>query len=155
MEATGTYGGGPRSACARVACAELGQPVPASRYLMCRPGTQARGRRERELSSSAKGPAGGCARRYTSVKSMVDELKIEPAVETFAEIAQRYCSWAASPSGEPRDEMLTARKLLAELHRAAIDLPGLGPGEDTEEVNRLWNSNLTMLKKFSGVLPLR
>ena len=64
---------------------------------------------------------------------MANDLKIEPAVESFAEIAQRYCSWAESPSGEPRDEMQTARKLLLELHRAAIVLPDLGPGEDTED----------------------
>lgn len=64
---------------------------------------------------------------------MANDLKIEPSVGAFAEIAQRYCSWAESPSGSPREEMLTARKLLAELHRAAIDLPDLGPGEDTED----------------------
>ena len=69
----------------------------------------------------------------TPLLKMVNGLKIEPAVETFAEIAQRYCSWAESPFGESRDEMLTARRLLAELHRAAIDLPDMGPGEDTED----------------------
>lgn len=64
---------------------------------------------------------------------MVNELRIEPAVESFAEIARRYCAWAESPPGEPRDDMKTARKLLIELHRAAILLPDLGPGEDTED----------------------
>jgi hypothetical protein len=65
---------------------------------------------------------------------MVHHLRIESAVEAFAEVAQRYCSWAEQrPSGEPRDEMQTARKLLIELHRAVIDLPDLGPGEDTKD----------------------
>ena len=54
---------------------------------------------------------------------------IEPTVEPFAEVVRRYCSWAESPSDEPRREMLTARKLLAELHLAVLSLPDLGPGE--------------------------
>ena len=65
---------------------------------------------------------------------MVDKRKIEPAVEAFAEIVQRYCSWAESPSGVPRDEMLTARKFLAELHLSVLNLPDLGLGEDTNDV---------------------
>jgi hypothetical protein len=72
-------------------------------------------------------------RRYASVEFMENSLKIEPALEVFADIVQRYCSWAESPSGEPHDEMLAARKLLAELHLAALSLPDLGPGEDTED----------------------
>ena|SRR4028119_194769 len=64
---------------------------------------------------------------------MVNDLRIEPAVEAFAEIAQRYCSWAESPSGEFCDEMQMARKFLVELHQAVIDLPDLGPGGDTED----------------------
>jgi hypothetical protein len=64
---------------------------------------------------------------------MMNDLRIEPVIKAFAEIAQRYCSWAESPSGELRDEMQTARKFLAELHQAVIDLPDLGPGDDTED----------------------
>ena len=63
---------------------------------------------------------------------MVNDLKTNPAVEAFAEIARRYCSWAEGPFGEPREEMRAARKLLAELHLTALNLPDLGPGEDTE-----------------------
>ena len=65
---------------------------------------------------------------------MLSDSEITPAVEAFAETARRFCSWAESPFGEPRGEMLTARKLLAELHRAAIELPDLGPGEEAEAV---------------------
>lgn len=64
---------------------------------------------------------------------MANEQEIDPSVEVFAEIVQRYCSWAEGPSGEPHDEMVTARKLLAELHLSVLALPDLGPGEDTKD----------------------
>lgn len=65
---------------------------------------------------------------------MSNDPNITPAVEAFAEIARRYCSWAESPFGEPRGEMRAARRLLAELHRAALELPDLDPGEKSEVV---------------------
>lgn len=68
------------------------------------------------------------------LECMTDKLKIEPAVEAFAEIVQRYCLWAESPFTEPRHEMLTARRLLAELHLAVLNLPALDAGEETEDM---------------------
>jgi hypothetical protein len=55
-------------------------------------------------------------------------------VEKFDEIVRRYCSWAESPFGEPQEELLAARKLLAELHLAMLSLPDLGVGDETEDV---------------------
>jgi hypothetical protein len=60
------------------------------------------------------------------------KIKVDAAVHEFAEIAERYCAWAESPLGGGDEEMLTARRLLAELHRAAINLPDLGSSENVE-----------------------
>ena len=62
----------------------------------------------------------------------MNKPRIEPAVDVFAAIVKRYCSWAESALGEPRGEMFTARRLLAELHLEVLNLPDLGLGEDTE-----------------------
>jgi hypothetical protein len=64
---------------------------------------------------------------------MVNDPRINPAVDAFAEIVQRYCTWAEGPFGNPCEEMRAARKLLAEIHLAVLDLPDLGPGEATED----------------------
>lgn len=67
--------------------------------------------------------------------------EIESLIATFAEIVRRYCSWAESCFGDSRQEMLTARKLLAELHLAIVDLPDLGCGENLKDVPESKESN--------------
>jgi hypothetical protein len=64
---------------------------------------------------------------------MNDHSKIDPAVAAFAEVAQRFRNWAESAPGEPHDEMLLARELLAELHLAILQVPDLGVGESTKD----------------------
>ena len=54
-------------------------------------------------------------------------------VELFAEVAKRYCSWAEGPTHEPHEDMVFARKVLAELHLAVLDLPDNCPDSDTED----------------------
>lgn len=49
--------------------------------------------------------------------------QIKAKVEYFAEIVRRYCDWAESPLVDVNSDMQTARKLLAELHLAVLDLP--------------------------------
>ena len=66
---------------------------------------------------------------------MSSESQIEPSIETFAQIAHRYCDWAESPFGESQEEMLIARTLLAELHLAVLSLPDLEPDEETEDLD--------------------
>ncbi|HEX8266084.1 MAG TPA: DUF5063 domain-containing protein [Pyrinomonadaceae bacterium] len=65
---------------------------------------------------------------------MTNELQIESSVESFAQIAQRYCDWAESPFGDANNEMHIARRFLAELHLAVITLPDL-ESDDTECVD--------------------
>jgi hypothetical protein len=80
----------------------------------------------------------------------LNTFEVETAVKEFAEIARLYCVWAEAPLGNADVEMLTARKMLAELHRAAIRLPELGAG-DTVEVavpQREWEA---ACRHFSGL----
>lgn len=44
--------------------------------------------------------------------------ELELLISTFSEITRRYCFWAQICLGDSSQEMLTARKLLAELNLA-------------------------------------
>jgi hypothetical protein len=45
------------------------------------------------------------------------------SITYFADVARRYCAWAEEPPAGPGDDMHSARRLLAELHLAVLDLP--------------------------------
>lgn len=81
----------------------------------------------------------------------MDELKANAAIADFAFIVERYCSWAESPFSEPDQEMQAARKLLAELHLAALNLPeDLDCGEEVEapQFSDEWE---IVCKRFRGL----
>jgi hypothetical protein len=84
---------------------------------------------------------------------MTDSTRIDPAVDQFADVVQRYCIWATGNLGEPQEEMRRARLLLSELHLAAISLPDLGCGEDydTERSSSEWKQ---VYQKFAA-LPVK
>lgn len=63
---------------------------------------------------------------------MTKSPKLDPFVEQFAEVARRYCEWAEGELGEPRQEMRNARRILVELHSAALHLPDLGCGDEID-----------------------
>ncbi len=56
-------------------------------------------------------------------------------VKIFADIAGNYCLWAEGTSDDPHQEMIIARKFLAQLHLAILDLPDLGCGIDVKEAS--------------------
>jgi hypothetical protein len=58
-----------------------------------------------------------------------EETSLDPAITAFAEIARRFCAWAEKPGLEQRADMHSARRLLAELHAALLQLPEAGPGQ--------------------------
>ncbi len=78
---------------------------------------------------------------------------IDPAIEQFAEVARQYCAWAEGEFGEAQEEMRRARRLLAELHLAAIQLPDLGIGKDKDATRISHDDWSRMFQKF-GSLPL-
>ncbi len=53
-------------------------------------------------------------------------------VKCFAEIVSRYCAWAESPAADVNVDMQTARRILAELHFAVLDLPENDFEDDVE-----------------------
>ena len=57
------------------------------------------------------------------------EPSLDPAIAAFTEVAHRFCAWAEKPGLDQRADMLTARRLLAELHAALLQLPDVGPGQ--------------------------
>lgn len=61
---------------------------------------------------------------------MNDSQNIDPAIVRFIDVARRYCAWVESKPEEPLPEIQRARRLLAELHLAALNLPDIGVGED-------------------------
>jgi hypothetical protein len=61
-------------------------------------------------------------------KFMIKDLSRE--VEAFAKIARQYCDWVETSAANSEQEMEVARKLLAKLHAAALDLPDLGVKDD-------------------------
>lgn len=69
--------------------------------------------------------------------------EIELLITTFAEIVRHYCSWVESSFTDPRQEMLTVRKLLVELHLGVLDLPDLGCGGTLKDVPTFNQENST------------
>jgi hypothetical protein len=51
----------------------------------------------------------------------------ESLTKTFAEVASTFCAWAEKPAAAPDAEVASARRLLSELYRLALDLP---PAQD-------------------------
>ena len=78
---------------------------------------------------------------------------IDPAIVRFAEVARQYCAWAEGEFGEAQEVMRCARRLLAELHLAAIHLPDLGIGKDKDAARISHDEWSGMFQKF-GRLPL-
>lgn len=78
---------------------------------------------------------------------------IDPAIEGFAEAARRYCAWAEGEFGDAREEVGHARRLLAELHLAAVKLPDLGIGKNLDATRISQEEWGRMFGKFGG-LPL-
>ncbi|GAX39969.1 hypothetical protein NIES4075_09310 [Tolypothrix sp. NIES-4075] len=68
-------------------------------------------------------------------------LYAEPRIKQFVEIAANYCLWAESFSSNFTEQMLIARKLLAGLHLAVLDLPDLGCGKDVIDIPSLSKEN--------------
>ncbi|QQS40640.1 MAG: DUF5063 domain-containing protein [Acidobacteriota bacterium] len=66
---------------------------------------------------------------------------IPESVENFAKIARRYCEWAEAERGDPDDEMVVAREILAELHLAIIRLPNLGFDDDDDQDEVTWSAD--------------
>ena len=54
--------------------------------------------------------------------------QIPPEVDQFAEVARRYCAWVESEARDSID-LVTARRVLAELQLAALGLPELDSGD--------------------------
>ncbi|BBD59282.1 hypothetical protein NIES2109_20650 [Nostoc sp. HK-01] len=52
----------------------------------------------------------------------LSDLILETKIKKFAETVLKYCNWAEASSSNPEQEMVTARKLLSELHLGIIDL---------------------------------
>lgn len=77
-------------------------------------------------------------------------MKVTDSPQRFFEVAERYCAWAEGPASD--SDLLTARKLLAELHLLAIELPNGECGKETEDVvsHESWRK---VLDRFSE-LPL-
>ena len=73
-------------------------------------------------------------------------------VALFADVAQRYCSWAEGSKLEVHADMVFARKILAELHLTVLDLPDNCPDSDTEDriSHEMWKAVST---RFSD-LPI-
>jgi hypothetical protein len=84
---------------------------------------------------------------------MASTKRPKPAVESFAEVARRYCEWAEGELGEPHNELRRARLLLAELHVAAVRLPALGSRGDREATKMSHEEWSGFFGKFAG-LPL-
>jgi hypothetical protein len=63
---------------------------------------------------------------------MDNSQNIDPAIMQFVDVARRYCAWVESNPDEPLTEMQRARRLLTELHLAALSLPDIGVGEEVE-----------------------
>jgi hypothetical protein len=83
--------------------------------------------------------------------AMENLTKVEPAIERFADIARRYCDWAAgSPSG-PEQDLRRARLLLTELYHAALNLPDVECGEDIESVPVSPETWKAVCQRFSGL----
>jgi hypothetical protein len=70
--------------------------------------------------------------------------EIEPFITAFAEIVRHYCSWVESSFTDFLQEMLTVRKLLAELHLGVLDLPDLGCGETVKDLPAFNQKNGTI-----------
>lgn len=68
-------------------------------------------------------------------------LYAEPRIKQFAEIAGNYCLWAESFCSNFPQVMLIARKLLAGLHLAVLDLPDFGCGKDVIDIPSLSKEN--------------
>lgn len=64
---------------------------------------------------------------------MLSDPTARSYVDAFAESARNYCAWAEGLPLEPHEELTVARRLLVELHRAAIYLPDNCPERDTED----------------------
>jgi hypothetical protein len=67
---------------------------------------------------------------------MASPEQCEQSVKEFADAARRFCAWAESEPDDSEADLITAQRLLAELHLAAIRLPALDPDRD-REANRL------------------
>jgi hypothetical protein len=78
---------------------------------------------------------------------------IDAAVESFADAARRYCSWAEGSLGDSLEEIQRARLLLTELHLAAVKLPDIGVGEEVEGNEVSSDAWQAMFQKL-GSLPV-
>ncbi len=61
----------------------------------------------------------------------LSNLDTKTKIQKFADTVRKYCDWAEASSSDPEQEMVTARKLLAELHLGIIDLLEI----DLSEIN--------------------
>jgi hypothetical protein len=57
-------------------------------------------------------------------------MESNSSVINFADVVRRYCAWAEGRP-EPNDDLRMARRLLAELHLAVLDLPTEIPDTET------------------------
>ena len=77
----------------------------------------------------------------------------ESAIGRFADVARRYCAWAEGELTDSQEAIRRTRLLLAQLHLAAVQLPALGIGKDTEATSISQDEWTRLYHKF-GSLPV-
>ncbi len=57
------------------------------------------------------------------MKILIDSMEEQNTIHRFADLARRYCEWVDGEHNEPKAEMITAQRLLADLYALVVVLP--------------------------------